>query len=101
MAYRHRADQRRYGRAYYAERKAAGLCTQCGGEGVPGRSRCETCAALARASAKKRMRRHRPAWRALGTCAICGCRIAIEGQKWCAVCAERTAEYKQRTRMAA
>lgn len=101
MPYRLRSDQYRYGRAYYAERKADGLCTQCGKPAIPGRSRCESCAENARAKARARMRRQRPAWRKLGICTVCGCRIAIEGQKWCAVCAERTAEYKQRAREAA
>ena len=101
MPYRLRSDQHRYGRAYYASRKAEGACTQCGQPAIPGRSRCEPCAKRDRENARKRMRRLRPAWRDLHVCAVCGCRIAIQGQAWCAVCAERTAEYKKRAREAA
>lgn len=88
-----------YARSYHAKRyerlKKEGLCRWCGkypaklnAKGEPG-CRCEACAKIANKKASDNLRRRRPGWEALGICVVCGCRQAIQGQKWCAVCAER------------
>ena len=89
------AYNRTYQSSRYARLRAAGLCRWCGQHpaklnrhGEPG-CRCESCAAKAAAKARENLRRRRPAWKALGICVVCGCRHAITGQRWCAVCAER------------
>lgn len=94
-ALKNRAYNRRYMAEVYVSRKSAGLCTQCGRLAATAGVRCSMCAENARAKARARMRRQRPAWRKLGICTVCGCREAIPGQAWCGVCAEQQLEHKR------
>lgn len=91
-----------YNRDYQANRyealKSSGMCRWCGKHpakvgrnGKPG-CRCESCATKAAERSKANMRRKRVGWRSLGICVVCGCREAIQRQRWCAVCAERRDE---------
>lgn len=86
-------------RAYQRRRKAAladkGLCPWCGR--VPpaeGRTRCESCLAIARANSLAYMQRRRKFWKSLGWCQLCGKRDAMPKQSRCGACAERQDEYK-------
>jgi hypothetical protein len=88
-------------RAYQRRRKAAliakGLCPWCGkSEPAQGRTRCEPCIEIGRASARAYMARRRPAWKALGICVHCGQRQAVQSTVLCGACAEACAERKAR-----
>lgn len=80
-----RAYQRRRRRALFAK----GLCTWCGRVApAEGRTRCEDCREVGRASARKLQARRRAAALALGMCRTCCLREAMPRRSQCAVCAE-------------
>jgi hypothetical protein len=92
---KNRAYQRRRRRALFAK----GLCTWCGR--VPpadGRTRCEDCCEMGRASARKLQARRRAAALALGMCRCCCDRQAMPRRSQCAVCAEARDELRARHR---
>ena len=78
-------EQREYMRRYmvklYAERRARGLCVQCGVEALPGKRRCSDC--LVRAVGYQTARRKRR--KARGLCIICGT-LARPGKLMCSGC---------------
>lgn len=88
-------SRKSYNRTYqagrYQRRRAAGLCVDCSAP-TGGACRCDACSVKAADKSRANLRRRRPAWKALGVCTVCGCREAIKGQAWCAVCAERHTE---------
>ena len=82
-------------RRQYAERRAAGLCTRCGGPVHDGLSRCAPCAAIedaAKCPERKnaRSRRLYRERRAAGLCTACG--APSQGDARCAPCAKRSYE---------
>ena len=107
--------ERGRGRRLHIERKAAGLCTQCGtAEARPDRTTCEPCAEKRRArdrdrharlkaegtpcggrdpeakrrADRKRSRRRAEARRAAGLCIRCGHAPPAEGRSMCEPCRE-------------
>lgn len=73
----------------YQARKAAGLCTVCGGcPSLPSKATCEACAERARATVAAR----RAEARALGLCTQCVRRKAVTGRGGhCVLCADTQA----------
>ena len=77
----------------YADRKAARLCTRCGGPVFDGLTRCAPCGAIEQASRNperknRRSRRLYALRRARGLCTSCG--APAKGASRCAPCAERS-----------
>ena len=77
----------------YAERKAAGRCTRCGGPAFDGLTRCAPCNAVEQAgrNPERKNRRSRRLYvqrRARGECTSCG--APSQGASRCASCAERS-----------
>lgn len=90
-----RAYQRKRRRALFA----AGLCTWCGRTApLQGRTRCEACLEVGRASARKTQARRRAAALTLGFCRTCCIREAMPRRSQCAVCAEARDELRARHR---
>ena len=80
-------------RRQYAERKAAGRCTRCGGPVHDGLSRCAPCAAIEEAGRcperkNKRSRKLYAERRSRGLCTSCG--APAQGASRCAPCAEKS-----------
>ena len=80
-------------RRQYAERRAAGRCTRCGGPVHDGLSRCAPCAIIDEAGRsperKNALSRQRyAARRARGECTSCG--APAQGASRCAPCAEKS-----------
>ncbi len=85
---RHAAERRQY-----AERRAAGQCTRCGGPVHDGLSRCARCAVIEEASKcpERKNARSRKLYaerRAQGLCTSCG--APSQGASRCAPCAEKS-----------
>ncbi len=82
-------------RHQYAERRAAGRCTRCGGQVHDGLSRCAPCAAIEEATKcpERKNARSRKLYaerRAAGLCTACG--APSQGDARCAPCAKRSYE---------
>ncbi len=80
-------------RQLYAERRAAGCCTRCGGPVHEGLSRCARCAAIEEAGRcperkNARSRKLYAARRARGECTSCG--APAQGASRCSPCAEKS-----------
>lgn len=81
-------------RRTYRRRREAGLCVSCPNPAVPGKARCEGCAAKERAVAKERYR----ARKAAGVCTYTGCFAPLkEGAQMCARHAALNAERSYRS----
>ena len=84
-------DRERYHRQT-AERREKGLCLTCGHRPpVPGRTRCEPCAAKKRPSDRDRYRRQSAERVARGLCPKCGHRPPAPERSQCAPCLEKDA----------
>lgn len=80
-----------YQKARYAQRKAAGLCIQCGKPAKPGQTRCAEHAA----EAVKKSKENREWFRKRGRCIYCGKEPIYKGASYCESCAERQRKYYQ------
>ena len=81
----------------YAERKAAGICVDCGKEPArENRLHCAECGAKRSKRMAEKLARLRKGWRAFGVCLLCGTREAMPKMTYCGVCSERQLEGKKK-----
>ena len=83
-------DQKRsdYLAAWYARRRAAGVCKECSQKARPARTLCGACAQRAREREpfqERRINRARLSRTAKGLCLVCSATAAL-GRKFCAEC---------------
>ena len=71
----------------YYERKAHGLCVQCGAEAVQGKTKCETCADFDKMYMKEKYHRMTPEQKA---------HKLARDKAWLMAHPDRVAEYKRR-----
>ena len=84
-------------RKWHRKNVEEGKC-RCGRKRTPGFKTCEKCREHNREAVKKRQHRLRPIFAKLGICTRCMDRLAVEGRKNCAVCAEYNTDWLKANR---
>lgn len=80
----------------YAERRAMGLCPDCGQLARENRVHCAPCGLKRSTRGAEKLARKRKGWRAFGICLICGTREAMPQRTYCGYCSEVQMEGKKR-----